>query len=122
MLQDLIHVCDGCLRFSSPRPVQDNLLSTYNAVCRLLKSNTEDAIIGCITWDGWSAALGAPVLGITWHYVKSLPSEEHADRHSQHLFREQERGPDERYSGGRHAAQSSGWVRKDQGSHSNDRQ
>lgn len=27
------------------------------------------ARVGCITADGWSAALGKPMLGITWHFV-----------------------------------------------------
>ena len=71
MLQGLIHICDGRMRFSSKTPVQDHLFSTYNAVCRLLKSNTENAMVGSITCDGWSAALRAPILGITWHYVDS---------------------------------------------------
>lgn len=30
-----------------------------------------DAKTGCITVDRWSAALGAPVLGIIWHYIDS---------------------------------------------------
>lgn len=63
MIQGLIHVCDGRMRFSIQKIVQGN------AICRLLKGNTEDSIVGSITSNWWSAALRASVLGITWHYV-----------------------------------------------------
>lgn len=71
MLQGLVHLFGGRMLFSSRTPVDQTLFSVYRAVCRLLKQKTENAMVGCVTADGWSSALRAPILGITWHFVDS---------------------------------------------------
>ena len=67
--QAVIDVCGGRLQFSSKEPLEDYLLPTNNAVSDLLNSSATQAEVGSVTIDGWSAALGTPVLGMTWHFI-----------------------------------------------------
>lgn len=67
--QGFIDVFGGRVKFSSKKLITDNLVVTYDAVCRILKRCVDTASTGSLTVDGWSAALGAPILGITWHFI-----------------------------------------------------
>eukprot|EP00171_Calliarthron_tuberculosum_P001466 IDg1466t1 len=67
--QSFVDICNGRLQFSSKEPVEAYLVPTYNAVCGLLRSSVSSALTGSIALDGWSAASGAPILGVTWHYI-----------------------------------------------------
>ena len=49
--------------------VDRHLLLTYKAVGRLLQSSIGSEGSGSIIVDAWSAALGMPILGVTWHFV-----------------------------------------------------
>lgn len=69
MFQGLVSIFGGRVQFSSKSPLDNYLLPTYEAACKMLRSLTSRAMTGCITFDGWSAALGAPILGVTWHFV-----------------------------------------------------
>ena len=67
------------MQFSSKEPVERHLIPTYYAICDLLSDMATSALTGCLTVDGWSAALGTPILGMTWHFIddqwrmKSVP-------------------------------------------------
>lgn len=45
------------------------MLQTYQAACCLLRASVTDPTTRCMTFDEWSAALGAPILGVTSNYV-----------------------------------------------------
>lgn len=55
--------------FVSKLPLERYLGPTYSAVCALLRQSANALRTGCLTIDGWSAALGAPILGITWNFI-----------------------------------------------------
>lgn len=69
VLQGFVDVFGGRIQFASKDMTEKTLFDTYAAVCRILRRSVTDARTGCITVDGWSAALGAPILGMTWHYI-----------------------------------------------------
>lgn len=56
---------------SGKYPVDAHLLQTYSAVCRILQRQVNTASTGCLTSYGWSSAFGAPIIGVTWHFVDS---------------------------------------------------
>lgn len=67
--QALVNMFDGRMQYSSKDVFDSYLLPTYRAVCDLLQTVATCALTGSLTLDGWSAALGAPILGITWHFI-----------------------------------------------------
>lgn len=56
-----------------------NIIDTYSAICRILQRSVREAKTRSLAFDGWSATLGSPIFGITWHsidyswYLKSVP-------------------------------------------------
>lgn len=77
--QGLVSLFDGRMQFSSKEPVERYLIPTFTEVCKMLASQATSSMTGSITVDGWSAALGCPILGMTWHFIddnwrmKSIP-------------------------------------------------
>lgn len=71
LTQGFVDVLGGRLQYSSHEPIESHLYVVYKAVCNLLKGQCESAHVGNITLDGWSAALGTPILGITWNFIDS---------------------------------------------------
>lgn len=69
--QGLINIFGGRSNFTSKQILDGYLLETYDSVCRIIRRLVTAATIGCITVDAWSSALGAPILGITWHYINN---------------------------------------------------
>lgn len=69
LLQGLVSVFGGRMQFSSKTPLDSYLLSVFEAVCNILKSSISRAMTGCISFDGWSSTIHAPILGVTWHIV-----------------------------------------------------
>ena len=69
LTQGLVSVFNGQMKYSSKDVFEKYLVPTYQSVCAILKREATAASTGCITLDGWSAALGAPILGVTWHFV-----------------------------------------------------
>lgn len=68
-LQGFVDVFGGRVKFMSKYPIDSHMVETYEAVCNLLKTSTTIATTGCMTFDGWSSAQHAPILGVTWHYI-----------------------------------------------------
>ena len=67
--QAFVNMFDGRMQYSSKEVFDSYLLRTYRAVCELLKKSVTNALKGSLTLDGWSSALGTPILGITWHFI-----------------------------------------------------
>lgn len=67
--QGFVDMFGGRMLFSSKETFESFLIPTYKSICRFLRREATSASVGCITLDGWSAALGSPVLGVTWHFV-----------------------------------------------------
>ena len=61
----------GRLQFTSSDVTERTLFDTYAAICRIRRSSVTNARTRCITVDGWSAALGTPMLRMTWHCIDS---------------------------------------------------
>lgn len=62
---------DGRMKFSSKTPLLSSLMDTHAAVYRILSRSNSKSRTGSVTFDGWSAALGAPVIGVSWHFVNT---------------------------------------------------
>ena len=45
-----------------------NLFEVFKASCRIMRGFVDKATSGTLTVDDWRNALGAPILGMTWHY------------------------------------------------------
>lgn len=69
ILQGFVDVFGGRVQFSSFTATSKMLYETYSSVCRILRTSVSSAKTACITVDGWSAALGAPILGVIWHCI-----------------------------------------------------
>lgn len=67
--QALIDIFGDLIQLSSKTPLERKIVSTYNAVCSLLRASENAERSGCLMLDGWIAALQAPVLGITWNFI-----------------------------------------------------
>lgn len=69
--QGLVSVFGGRMQFSSQTPLLSSLVDIHDAVCRILSRSISKSRTGSITFDGWSVALGAPVIGVTSHFVNT---------------------------------------------------
>lgn len=69
LLQGLVSIFGGRLQLSNKTLLDLFLLPTYDAFCNVPCISTSKAMTGCIIFDGWNAALGAPILGVTWHFI-----------------------------------------------------
>lgn len=68
LVYELVHVFQGCITFYSKRKVETCLRQTYNAVYHMFSLSNSEESKGCITFDGWSAALVAPLVSVTRNY------------------------------------------------------
>lgn len=64
----LVNMFDGRVQFTSKDSVKPYFILTYKSMW-LLRREVTSALTGSITLDGGSAALGAPILGMTWHFT-----------------------------------------------------
>ena len=71
LFQGLISSFDGNITDASKTSAERNLLPVNRAVCRIIRRSANEASSGCLTFDGWSASLGTPVMGVTWHFIDS---------------------------------------------------
>lgn len=69
IMQGFIDIFGGRSQYSTHEVIESHLHLVFNAVCECLRKECESALVGNLTLDGWSAALGAPILGITWNFV-----------------------------------------------------
>ena len=60
------------MQYASKEAFESHLHITYTEVCNLLRRDANYALTSCLTLDGWSAALGEPILGVTWNYIYHL--------------------------------------------------
>lgn len=67
-MQGFVDVCEGQLHFASKTAITTHMPNTYYAVCSVLFESVNEIRTGFLTVDGWSAALGTPILGVTWHF------------------------------------------------------
>ena len=67
--QGLVDIFGGRMQPSSKEAIESHLHLVYSAVCGLLKQSCTSAVTGSISLDGWSAALGTPILGVTWSFI-----------------------------------------------------
>ena len=57
------------MKYSSKETVWAFFVPTYDAVCRFLSAEAKFARAGFMRFDGWSAALGGLLIGVTKHFV-----------------------------------------------------
>lgn len=67
IIQGLVEILRGRAQFSSPEVIDSHLHVVFGSVFHFLRTACESTLVGNVTLDGWSAALGAPFLGITWN-------------------------------------------------------
>lgn len=63
----LVDLLGGRLQYCSSQSIDSYTLPNYKSVCSLLRDNVKKARTGSVTFDAWSAALGAQIMGVTWH-------------------------------------------------------
>lgn len=69
------------MKIRSSNSLERFFLPSYEASCKILQATATTEMIGCITLDGWSAALRATILGMNWHFtdenwrLKCIPSD-----------------------------------------------
>lgn len=67
-LEAFIDICGGTVD-KSKAPYLELLPEVFRVISKLTSSSTQVSKVGGVTYDGWSARLGAPIAGLTFHYI-----------------------------------------------------
>lgn len=70
--QGFVDIFGGLLNYTSCDQVDEDSPKVHDAVCHLLKTAVTIAKTANLTFDGWSAALDASVLGVSWTFIDEL--------------------------------------------------
>lgn len=68
VMQGFIDIFGGRMQQSSKDAIESHFHLVYSSICAILRKQCTSALTGNLTIDGWSAALNAPILGITWKF------------------------------------------------------
>lgn len=71
-VETYVRVCGGTAVDQSKHPCLTALPDVYEQCAKVLAAETGRGDVGSITYDGWSARLGAPIAGVTFNFVDDL--------------------------------------------------